>query len=159
ENEHVPHGVNNVNIFPFAGELVASGDTVSGPPVTIDPITLETKGVVSWSPDLSKGLHEKVCFGDGAFCAHPKWDEDTGILYGWSYSDTKPYVSMKYIHPDGTVESRDLWDAPYASVVHDAWLTPEWVVMPFSPFLMDRKRPTQGKAIFDWDPELPMVIA
>ena len=44
----------------------------------IDPITLETKGIVDWAPALSRGVHDRSAFGDGAFCAHPKWDEDTG---------------------------------------------------------------------------------
>ncbi|TGD90042.1 carotenoid oxygenase family protein [Mycolicibacterium sp. CH28] len=158
ENAHTPQGTTNINIFPFAGNLVVSSE-VGGPPMVIDPITLETKQVVDWAPALAKGLHDPVAFGDGSFCAHPKWDEDTGVLYGWSYSDTAPYVSMKYVHPDGTVESRDLWDAPYNAVAHDIWLSPEWVVMPFQPFIIDRARIDKGLPIFGWEPELPITIA
>ena len=66
---------------------------------------------------------------------------------------------MKYVHPDGTVESRDLWDAPYNTVAHDIWLTPEWVVMPFQPFIIDLKRNSKGFAVFGWEPELPITIA
>ena len=45
----VSQGTNNINIFPFAGEMVASGEQ-GGPPIALDPITLETKGIVPWSP-------------------------------------------------------------------------------------------------------------
>ena len=158
QNSYTPQGTSSINIFPFAGDLVVSGE-LGGAPQIIDPITLETKGIVPWAPALSKGPHDLVCFGDGTFCAHPKWDEDTGVLYGWSYSDTAPYVSMKYVHPDGTVESRDLWDAPYNTVAHDIWLTPEWVVMPFQPFIIDLQRNSKGLAVFGWEPELPITLA
>ncbi len=158
ENAHTPQGTNFINIFPFNGDLVATGE-LGGPPNVIDPITLETKGIVDWAPALSEGIHEKVCYGDGAFCGHPKWDEDTGIVYGWNYSDRQPYVTMKFIHPDGTVESRELNDAPYNTVAHDIWLTPEWVVMPFQPFIIDRDRTAKGLPVFGWEPDLPIVLA
>jgi carotenoid cleavage dioxygenase-like enzyme len=100
-----------------------------------------------------------VAFGDAAFSAHPKWDHDTGTLYGWTYRDTAPYVTLHTVHSDGRVDSRDLWDAPYNTVAHDIWLTPEWMVMPFQPFLIDTARIPKGKSVWAWDPELPIIIA
>ena len=64
-----------------------------------------------------KAPHETVASGTGLLRS-PEVGRGTGVLYGWSYSDTAPYVSMKYVHPDGTVESRDLWDAPYNTREH-----------------------------------------
>ncbi len=125
----------------------------------VDPITLETRGIVPWSPKLSSGLHTPAAYGDATFSAHPKWDSDTGMLYGWTYSDEAPYVVMHYVSPDGTVDTRELWDAPYNTVAHDVWLTPEWVVMPFQPFLVDKKRFEKDLNIWEWNPELPIVIA
>ena len=95
--------------------MLARGEQGS-PPIALDPITLETKGVVPWSTQLSRGMHEPACFGDAAFTAHPKWDPDTGELYGWAYSDEQPYVTLHWVKPDGSVRSRELWDAPYASL-------------------------------------------
>ncbi|HEX9831491.1 MAG TPA: carotenoid oxygenase family protein [Mycobacterium sp.] len=158
ENAHTPQGTNFINIFPHAGQLIASGE-LGAPPSVIDPITLETKGIVDWAPALARGIHDKVAFGDGAFCAHPKWDEDSGILYGWSYGDQPPYITMQYIHSDGTVETRELHDAPYNTVAHDIWLTPEWVVMPFQPFMIDAERTKKGLPVFGWEPDLPIVLA
>ncbi len=135
----VPQGTNNVNIFPFAGQMVATADSV-GAPIAIDPLTLETVGIVPWSSKLSAGLHEKAAFGDAGFTAHPKWDHESGTLYGLTYRDTKPYVTMHYVRVDGSVDSRDVWDAPYNTVAHDIWLTPEHVVLPFQPFLVDKAR-------------------
>jgi carotenoid cleavage dioxygenase len=154
----VPQGVNNINAFPFNGDVVTSGEQ-GGPPIALDPLTLETKGIVRWSPRLSPGVHDPAGYGDNGFCAHPKWDHDTGTLYGWTYRDTVPYVTMHTVHADGTVDTRELWDAPYNTVAHDIWLTPDWIVMPFQPFLIDKQRITKGKAIWAWDTDLPIVIA
>lgn len=155
----VPQGTNNINIFPFAGELVAAGEQ-GGPPIAIDPLTLDTKGIVSWSPRLSTGVHRPTAYGDADLSAHPKWDHETGVLYGWNYRDTSPYVTVHFVHPDGTVESRDLTDAPYNSVAHDIWLTPKWVVMPFQPFTIDQRQVVDRKlGIWGWNEELPIVLA
>ncbi|WP_067671575.1 carotenoid oxygenase family protein [Nocardia miyunensis] len=157
-NQGVPQGTNNVNIFPFAGEMVAAGEQ-GGAPIALDPITLETKGIVNWSPQLSGGFHGKSAFGDASFTAHPKWDPDTGVLYGWTYRDEQPYLTMHFVHPSGLVESRDIWDGPYNTVAHDIWLTPEWVVMPFQPFTASPKRIDKGLGVFGWETHLPIVLA
>jgi carotenoid cleavage dioxygenase len=114
---------------------------------------------VNWSTKLSAGIHPLSAFGDASFTAHPKWDHDTGTLYGWTYRDTAPYVTIHIVHPDGAVESRDLHDAPYNTVAHDIWLTPDYMVMPFQPFTVDQKRITdKNLSLFGWDPELPIVF-
>jgi carotenoid cleavage dioxygenase len=157
-NRHTPQGVNNINVFPFAGQMVVSGEQ-GGAPIALDPITLETRGIVDWSAALSSGIHEPVRFGDCAFSAHPKWDHDTGVLYGWTYRDTAPFVTLHTVHPDGRVDSRELWDAPYNTVAHDIWLTPEWMVMPFQPFTLSKERIAKGLGIWGWETELPIVLA
>jgi carotenoid cleavage dioxygenase-like enzyme len=154
----VPQGTANINVFPFAGDLVVSSEQ-GGPPIALDPITLDTKGIVSWSPKLSPGLHAPSGYGDNAFTAHPKWDHETGTLYGWTYRDTAPYVTLHVVQPDGAVDSRDLHEAPYNSVAHDIWLTPQWMVMPFQPFTVDKARITKGLGVWGWDDELPIILA
>ncbi|HEX2284289.1 MAG TPA: carotenoid oxygenase family protein, partial [Mycobacterium sp.] len=154
----IPQGTNNINCFPFAGEILASVEQGS-PPVALDPITLETRGIVPWSPALSRGIFDQAGFGDGAFTAHPKWDNATGTLYGWSYSNHRPYVTIDVVRPDGTVLSRELWDAPYCSEVHDMWLTPDWMVLPFQGFMFDPDRIERGQSVQAWQPELPIMLA
>jgi carotenoid cleavage dioxygenase-like enzyme len=156
-NAGISQGTNNINVFPFAGEVLASGEQ-GGPPVALDPITLETKGVVRWSAELAHGLT-----GDGdedaTFTAHPKWDHDTGELYGWAYKDTPPYVTLHWVKPDGSVRTRALDDAPYNAVAHDIWLTRDYVVMPFQPFTASQERVRQSKSVFAWNRDLPIVLA
>jgi carotenoid cleavage dioxygenase len=154
----IPQGTNNINCFPFAGEILASGEQ-GGPPVALDPITLETRGIVPWSPQLARGIFDQAGYGDGAFTAHPKWDNASGTLYGWSYSDRPPFVTINVVNPDGSVSSRELWDAPYCSEVHDMWLTPEWMVLPFQGFAFDPGRVERGLSVQGWQPDLPIMLA
>lgn len=156
-NRHTPQGTNNINVFPFAGQMVVATEQ-GGVPIAIDPITLETRGLVDWSSSLSPGIHDPVAFGDNCFSAHPKWDHDTGALYGWTYRDVAPYVTMHTVYPDGRTITRELWDAPYNTVAHDIWLTPEWIVMPFQPFTLSKERITKGLGIWDWEADLPIVL-
>jgi carotenoid cleavage dioxygenase-like enzyme len=154
----VPQGVNNVNIVPFAGHLLALGEQGS-PPIALDPITLETQGIVSWSTCLSAGMQAPACFGDAAFTAHPKWDPDTGELYGWAYTDSKPYATLHWVKPDGSVRSRPLDDAPYAALAHDMWLTENYVVLPFQPLVVGLDRIDRGQAFYGWEPDRPIMLA
>jgi carotenoid cleavage dioxygenase len=127
--------------------------------VALDPITLQTRGVVGWSPQLSRGIFDKAGYGDAAFTAHPKWDSASGTLYGWAYSNHKPYVTVHVVQPDGAVTSRELWDAPYSSEVHDMWLTRDWMVLPFQGFVFDPDRIERGQSVQGWHPELPTMLA
>jgi carotenoid cleavage dioxygenase-like enzyme len=154
----IPQGTNNINCFPFADEVLASGEQGS-PPVALDPITLETRGIVPWSPQLSRGIFEQAGYGDAAFTAHPKWDSATGTLYGWSYSNRVPYVTVYVVRADGAVISRELTDAPYCCEVHDMWLTSDWIVLPFQGFVFDPERLDRGLPVHGWQPDLPTMLA
>jgi carotenoid cleavage dioxygenase-like enzyme len=154
----IPQGNNAVNVFPFAGQIVASGE-MGSPPIALDPITLETIGVVPWSVALGKSVVDPACFGDGAFTAHPKWDPDSGELYGWGYSDEKPYTTLHWVKPDGSIRSRELWDAPYNALTHDMWLSDAYVVLPFQPFTVDRTKIGRDLSLFGWEPDKPIVLA
>ncbi|GMU77548.1 MAG: carotenoid cleavage dioxygenase [Acidimicrobiia bacterium] len=171
-NAGVPQGTNGINVVPFAGELLAVGEQ-GGPPVALDPITLETKGIVKWSTGLARGIHRdpgrpndhtRDIVPDDVnpnctFIAHPKWDPDTGDLWGWVWSDEPPYLTAHVVHADGTVTSMAIEDAPYGSMIHDGWLTTDHLVLPIQPWIASPKRVLEGHSAFDWDPSLPMVLA
>jgi carotenoid cleavage dioxygenase len=172
ENLGVPQGTNNINTFPFAGEVLASGEQ-GGPPVALDPITLETKGVVRWSGQLSHGIHASAghingnadgvfpsdADPDAVFTAHPKWDHDSGELFGFAFNDEEPYVTIHVVSPEGNVTSKPLFDAPYHCNAHDIWVTPDHIVVPFQPFTSSPKRIERGLGIFGWETELPITLA
>lgn len=154
----IPSGTNNINAFPFGRDIIAVGEQ-GCPPIALDPLTLETRGIVPWSRQLSAGMAEKVHADDSSFTAHPKWDHDTGQVYGWTYRDRSPFVTLHVVNPDGSVITRDLDDAPYNTVAHDIWLTPSYVVVPFQPYIASFDRVAQGLGVFGWKPELPIILA
>jgi carotenoid cleavage dioxygenase-like enzyme len=154
----ISQATNIVNAFPFNGDVLASGEQ-GGPPIAVDPHTLETKGIVPWSHELSPGCAEPANEHDMAFTAHPKWDPKTGELYGWTWRDERPYVTLHWVQKDGTVRTRELWDAPYESLAHDIWLTENYVVMPFQPFTVNEARVNEDKGMLNWDEALPIVVA
>lgn len=163
----ISQGTNNINAFPFGEYILTSGEQ-GGPPIALDPLTLETVGVVPWSSDLSEGIFESQGQHDTAFTAHPKWDEKTGVLYGWTFRDREPYCTLHWVAPGGPVQSRDIHEAPYNSMareghreryLHDIWLTEDYVVMPFQPVIASQKNINRGTGYFTWEPDLPTMIA
>lgn len=158
----VTHGVPGsspiVNVVPFhanVGDEILALAEQGLAPMSLNPRTLETNGMVEWAGQLSAGMD-----GHATFTAHPKWDPDTGEVFGWTYRDTKPYVTMHFVQPDGTVKTRDLDDAPYATNAHDAWLTEKYLVLPFQPFYASLDRVmNQNLSFLGWNPELPTMLA
>jgi carotenoid cleavage dioxygenase len=155
----VPYGNAATSTIPFAGTLLAIGE-MGGSPVALDRATLETLGFPAWTAKLGRGHREPACYGDATgVAAHPKWDWNTGEMFGWSYRDSEPFLTVHFTMPDGSMRSRPLWDAPYAQVAHDAWLTENYFVMPFQPFTLQLERVAKEMAVWDWEPDLPIVIA
>jgi carotenoid cleavage dioxygenase len=157
-SEGVAQGNASINAFPFARREVLAVCEQGLPPVALDPITLETKGVVPWWRDLSRGLAEPVAEYGTTFTAHPKWDHVTGEVFGWAYRDTAPYLTMHFVKPDGTVKSRVIDDAPFNSLLHDIWLTKDYVVVPFQPFYASNDRVRRGLTQNGWDESLPVIL-
>lgn len=154
----VPGGSPIVNVAPFyantGDEILALAEQALAP-MSLNPRTLETNGIVDWAGQLSAGMD-----GSATFTAHPKWDPDTGEIFGWTYRDTKPYVTLHFVQPDGSVKTRDLDDAPYATNAHDGWLTEKYLVLPFQPFYVSTDRVMNQELPFlGWNPELPTMLA
>jgi carotenoid cleavage dioxygenase len=66
---------------------------------------------------------------------------------------------MHFVQPDGRVRSRVLDGIPYASNLHDCWLTEQYLILPVQPFIQNKQRVDNGLAILGWDPSLPTVLA
>ncbi|MFW0797799.1 carotenoid oxygenase family protein [Gordonia sp. CPCC 205515] len=154
----VPSGVAGTNIFPWyglAGGALLTANELGIVPMEMDPCTLETKGIIDWGYQLAPGLA-----GTPSFTAHPKWDHETGEVYGWTYG-TNPdgYITMHFVQPDGRVKTRTLDEVPYAAAVHDGWLTENYLILPVTPWYADPQRPlTQDLGMHNWDPSKPSCL-
>lgn len=149
----VPSGTPWINAVPFAGDKVLAISEINCIPYEIDPISLETRGPVSWANHCGSGLIEKCTELDGTFCPHPKWDHETGEMYGWSATDRAPYCKVLKVSPDGSVKTRDLdcADQLWESNLHDAWLTKDYLVFAFQPFTNHRDNYKTSTPMLSWD--------
>ncbi len=136
-------GVANTHVMSHAGRLLALEEAHR--PTRLDPDDLST-----------------LCYEDfggalpGRFTAHPKRDPTTGQLVFFSYSANGPFsagMCWGTIEPDGVVSRREMFDAPYCSMVHDFAVTATHVVFPVLPLTGDLARARAGGPPFAWEPE------
>jgi all-trans-8'-apo-beta-carotenal 15,15'-oxygenase len=146
----------NVSVYPFGGVLLAFGE--QGLPLTLDPRTLETRGLHTFDGQLNDIT---------PFSAHPKIDHDTGELFnfGVSFSSQHPRLNLFRFAPDGTLTYRRRLPLPYASSIHDFAISEQYVVVYVSPLVLRMEAMLQsGATVMDalsWQPELGsrLVIA
>ena len=156
---------------------------VMGNPMTTDPSVMGTdSGVANTNILLHAGRllaleegHEpfEVAAGDlaplgyrpfgGRVTAHPKVDPRTGEMVFIAYADgTMPLsdqISWGVAGPDGDLQTRETFTAPYCSMVHDFALTDRFVVIPVMPLTGDIQRAMRGGPPFAWDPEKGASLA
>ena len=136
-------GVANTHVLAHAGRLLALEEAHL--PTRLDFGDLSTLGYDDFGGALA-----------GRFTAHPKRDPITGQLVFFSYSATGPLtpgMSWGTIEADGRVSRRELFEAPYCSMVHDFGVTATHVVFPVLPLTGDIARAKSGRPAFAWEPE------
>lgn len=134
-------GVGNTNIVFHAGRLLALEE--GHMPFEMSPRSLESKGYV---PDYR-----------GRVTAHPKIDPKTGemVWFGYGVGDMPLSAGMSYGVTDATgqVVSRQDFQAPYASMVHDFMVTENYALFPILPLTASLERAMVGKPAFAWEPD------
>ncbi|USG61956.1 carotenoid oxygenase family protein [Sneathiella marina] len=132
--------VANINVITHAGELLALWE--GGSAYRLDPDTLETLGLKTWSAD-TKGL---------PFSAHPRKDAN-GTLWNFGYATSFGALIVYQIAADGTLKNVDLIKLPYSSMVHDFMITEKYLVFILPPFHYDTSRQGSFLDHFEWYPE------
>jgi carotenoid cleavage dioxygenase len=148
EAEGIKRNVANTNIVWHGGKLLAIDE--GNQPVAMDGDTLETKG--SWT---FEGKYE------GPMTAHPKFDPKTGEMLFFGYmakGPGTPDISYTVVDAGGKVTRSEMFEAPYASMVHDFITTDEHVIFPIFPATIDVVRIMRGGPTIAWDPETPTKI-
>ena len=135
-------GVANTNVVWHAGRLLALEE--GHQPFELDPATLASKGYLAYA-----GIARR-------FTAHPKIDPETGELVFFAYmaGDAPLSRTMAYGIADksGVVTRLDLFEAPFASMVHDFLVTRSYVLFPILPLVGSLERAMQGGPPFAWEP-------
>jgi len=158
--EGVPAGSPWINAIPYGGKEILAVGELNTVPYIIDPFTLETKGIVPWAAECGPGLVERRHVAEGAFCPHPHWDVQTGELFGWSATDHEPYAKVLVVRADGSVKTRSLDRnrGLWPSNLHDGWLTRDYLVLGFEPFINTRERARRGLPVLGWDESLKITL-
>ena len=134
-------GTANTNIVWHAGKLLALEEAHH--PFEMDPKTLASKG-------YDREFKGKVT-------AHPKIDPVTGEMLWFAYGVGEMPLSagMSYgrTAPDGTLISRQEFQAPYSCMAHDFMVTANHVLFPVLPLTGSLQRAMTGLPPFAWEPD------
>ena len=133
----------NTNIVEHQGRLLALMEGALA--VEIEPKSLATKGTVSFDGQIS-----------GPITAHPKIDLKTGEMIFFGYSATGPgSKTLRYNVADknGKLIRNEFFDAPYAAMVHDFFVTETHAIFPIFPVTTSIERVMTGGPMMAWEPE------
>ena len=95
------------------------------------------------------------------FTAHPKIDPRNGDLHCYGFAARGAGTSdIAYYCFDrnGQKVSERWFCAPYASMVHDFAVTPNYLVFIIVPYISDMERLRTGAPFFMWDPQQPSYV-
>ncbi|ERT02464.1 hypothetical protein HMPREF1624_00763 [Sporothrix schenckii ATCC 58251] len=139
--------VSNTNITFWRGAMLASKE--DGPPFALDPVTLATLGRYDF-----EGQVQAPCF-----TAHPKFDPATGNMVAFAYEAggdghdaSTALVVWTFDAATGAKTDESWYEAPYCGMIHDAALTPNYLVLPLTPLKADKARIAAGGNHWAWDP-------
>ena len=138
----------NTSMLPLAGEVLALWE--GGSPTRLDPRTLDTKGVKSWSDKL-KGM---------PFAAHPKVDPD-GTVWNFGAGVDHGVLILYEIAPDGTLRRGGFIPVADVPMIHDFAVTERHLVFLMPPLVHDPRLQKPGVAMLDaytWRPEMGMRV-
>ena len=135
------NGVANTHIMAHGDHLVALEE--GSHPFSVAPQSLESEGYGHYADGIK-----------GAMTAHPKIDPATGELHGFGYmTDHFGSNTMTYhvIDRNGQMLRSDVFEAPYAAMVHDFMITRDYVIFPLFPLTCDLDRVAQFGFPFAFD--------
>lgn len=141
--EHISRNVANTNIVWHGDKLLAIDEGSS--PVSMDPVTLETHG-----PWDFEGKYK------GPMTAHPKIDPVTGEMLFFGYMASGPGskdYAYNVIDASGKLTKAEMFEGPYACMMHDFITTDEHVIFPLFPATIDIDRIMKGGPMIAWDQE------
>jgi carotenoid cleavage dioxygenase len=142
-------GLANTKIVWHGGRLLALEEAHQ--PFELDPLTLEGRGYRDYAGAARR------------FTAHPKIDPETGELVFFGYSAGKGFFNKGMVYGvadrNGVVTRLDRFRAPYPSMVHDFFVTRNYVLFPILPLVGSLARAMTGRQPFAWEPERGAHIA
>ena len=144
-----PDNVNssNTSVIHHHNELWSLWE--AGSPWRIDPVSLQTKGVMYFS-DETAGL---------PFSAHPRIDA-TGMLWNFGYVSHLETLILWQIQPNGTLGNFSAMPISPISIPHDFVVTDRHLVILFPPLHYDHELRMSSTFLDShvWEPDLPTRV-
>jgi carotenoid cleavage dioxygenase-like enzyme len=113
--------------------------------VEIEPKTLATRRTVDFDGQIK-----------GPITAHPKIDMKTGEMIFFGYSAGGPgSKTLRYNVSDrhGKLIRNEFFEAPYAAMVHDFFVTETHAIFPIFPLTTSIERVMSGGPMMAWEPD------
>lgn len=134
-------GAANTNILWHAGRLLALEE--GHMPFEVAPGSLDSRGYVEAYR--------------GRVTAHPKIDPLTGEMVWFAYAAGETPLNARIAYGvtdrNGEVVRRDVFEAPYASMIHDFLVTERYALFPVLPLTGSLERAMSGRPAYAWEPE------
>jgi all-trans-8'-apo-beta-carotenal 15,15'-oxygenase len=112
----------NTNVVKLGDKLLAMWE--GGSATEMDPVTLETRGIVAWTPELKHM----------PFSAHPKVEADGTF---WNFGTLMGKMVLYHISAAGNLIKQAVIDAPAGGMVHDFAITHKHLVFLLPPVGID----------------------
>jgi carotenoid cleavage dioxygenase len=138
-----PYNTANTHIVHHGGRLLALMEGTIA--VEVDPVTLGTVGDFDFGGAIS-----------GPITAHPKFDPVNGEMVFFGYQAMGPgssQVRYNVASSDGALTRNEMIEAPFASMMHDFFVTRSHVVFPVYPLTFDMERAIKGGLPLAWEPD------
>jgi carotenoid cleavage dioxygenase-like enzyme len=141
----------NTTPLVWNGKLLALRE--DGPPLAMDPITLETQG--DWTFHGTLSARSPMRNGP-PFTAHPKIDPRTGQMIAFGFAAKGLFtrdVAYYEVSPAGKITHEVWFEAPYHCMLHDFGVTEDYAVFPIIPVCgVGTEALKAGKPHYAWDP-------
>ena len=122
----------NTSVVKLGDRLLAMWE--GGSATALDPDTLETRGLVTWAPEL-KSM---------PFSAHPKIEADGTF---WNFGTFLGKMVLYHISASGSLLRHAVFDAPAGGMVHDFAVSQKHIVFVLPPIGIDMQALRDGKGI------------
>jgi all-trans-8'-apo-beta-carotenal 15,15'-oxygenase len=136
----------NTSVYKLGDKLLAMWE--GGSATEMDPVTLETRGLVAWSPELKHM----------PFSAHPKIEADGTF---WNFGTLMGKMVIYHISAKGDLVKHAVFDAPSGGMVHDFAITHKHLVFLLPPIGIDypamRKGASFGESL-TWKGDEPTKV-
>jgi len=135
----------NTHVIYHANKLMVLKEDAR--PFELDAETLDTLGIVDYQGTFRCPTHT----------AHPKADSTTGELVGFGYEakgEASPDIYSFTVDKHGRVTEEVWFKAPWACMIHDFWVTDNYVVFPINGLKASLEQMKKGGEHFYYDDNL-----